>query len=39
MVKNKWVPVLTAVLSLVLLVSAVFALDSGLIGEIGRAHV
>lgn len=36
MVKNKWVIVLTAVLSLVLLVSAVFALDSGLIGATKR---
>ena len=36
MVKNKWVPVLTAVLSLVLLVSAVFAFDSGLIGAAKR---
>ena len=34
--KNKWIPVLTAVLSLVLLVSAVFALDSGLIGTTKR---
>ena len=36
MVKNKCVIVLTAVLSLVLLVSAVFALDSGLIGATKR---